>query len=141
MNVKLSNSQLSKLKSGIKMVLTLNFSTNVMGDSNDETNFPHKLLLVTDRQVSRLFKASANKSSANIKLSKTQLSKVVQSGGFPGVFYPSWNVGIVSSLASQELANSEFLTVRNSEFLSEFTWKRIRKWCYSYIEKTLKSFL
>ena len=131
MNVKLSNSQLSKLKSGIKMVLTLNFSTNVMGDSNDETNFPHKLLLVTDRKVSRLFKASANKSSANIKLSKTQLSKVVQSGGFPGVFYPSWNVGIVSSLASQELANSEFLTVRNSEFLSEFTWKRIRKWCYS----------
>ena len=127
MNVKLSNSQLSKLKSGIKMVLTLNFSTNVMGDSNDETNFPHKLLLVTDRQVSRLFKASANKSSANIKLSKTQLSKVVQSGGFPGVFYPSWNVGIVSSLASQELANSEFLTVRNSEFLSEFTLKRIRK--------------
>ena len=131
MNVKLSNSQLSKLKSGIKMVLTLNFSTNVMGDSNDETNFPHKLLLVTDRQVSRLFKASANKSSANIKLSKTQLSKVVQSGGFPGVFYLSWNVGIVSSLASQELANSEFLTVGNSEFLSEFTWKRIRKWCYS----------
>ena len=131
MNVKLSNSQLSKLKSGIKMVLTLNFSTNVMGDSNDETNFPHKLLLVTDRKVSRLFKASANKSSANIKLSKTQLSKVVQSGGFPGVFYPSWNVGILSSLASQELANSEFLTVRNSEFLSEFTWKRIRKWCYS----------
>ena len=49
------------------MVLTLNFSTNVMGDSNDETNFPHKLLLVTDRKVSRLFKASANKSSANIK--------------------------------------------------------------------------
>ena len=40
-------------------------------DSNDETNFPHKLLL-TDEQASRLRKAFANNSSANIKISKTQ---------------------------------------------------------------------
>ena len=40
-------------------------------DSNDETNFPHKLLL-TDGQASRLRKAFANNSSANIKISKTQ---------------------------------------------------------------------
>ena len=50
------------------------------GDSNDETNFPHKLLL-TDRQVSRLRKPFANNSAANIKLSKTQLSEMVQLGG------------------------------------------------------------
>ena len=50
---------------------------------DDETNFPHKLLL-TDRQVSNLRKAFANHSSADIKLSKTQLSKMIQSGGFLG---------------------------------------------------------
>ena len=47
---------------------------------NDETNFPHKLLL-TDTQVSKIRKTFANGSSANIKFSKTQLSKIVQLGG------------------------------------------------------------
>ena len=42
-----------------------------------ETNFPHKLLL-SDTQILRLCKAFANNSSAHIKLSKTQLSKMVQ---------------------------------------------------------------
>ena len=53
----------------------------MIGDN--ETNFPHKLLL-TNRQVSNLRKAFANHSSADIKLSKTQLSKMIQSGGFLG---------------------------------------------------------
>ena len=53
----------------------------MIGD--DETNFPHKLLL-TNRQVSNLRKAFANHSSVNIKLSKTQLCKMIQSGGFLG---------------------------------------------------------
>ena len=48
---------------------------------NNETNFPHKLLL-TDRQVSSLFKSFANNSSADIKLSKTQLWKMIQWRGF-----------------------------------------------------------
>ena len=51
----------------------------MIGDN--ETNFPHKLLL-TNSQVSNLHKAFANHSSTDIKLSKTQLSKMVQSGGF-----------------------------------------------------------
>ena len=51
----------------------------MIGDN--ETNFPHKLLL-TNRQVSNLHEAFANHSSTDIKLSKTQLSKMVQSGGF-----------------------------------------------------------
>ena len=63
--------------------VTLKISTNVVGDSNDENNFPHKLLL-NNTQVSRLHKAFANSSSANIKLSKTQLRKIGQSGGFLG---------------------------------------------------------
>ena len=50
---------------------------------HNETNFPHKLLL-TNRQVLNLRKAFANHSSADIKLSKSQLSKTIQSGGFPG---------------------------------------------------------
>ena len=65
------------MKNGIEVTLTL--SSNVIGDSNGKTSFPHKLLL-TDRRVSRLGKAFANNSSTNIKLSKTSLSKIVQSG-------------------------------------------------------------
>ena len=61
----------------------MKISSNVVGDSNDENNFPHKLLL-TITQVLRLRKAFANNSSANIKLSKTQLHKIGQSGGFLG---------------------------------------------------------
>ena len=55
----------------------------MIGD--DETNFPHKLLL-TNRQVANLRKAFADKSSTDIKLSKTQISKMIQSGEFPGIF-------------------------------------------------------
>ena len=48
---------------------------------NIETNFPHELSL-TDRQVSSLRKSFANNSLADIKLSKTQSQKMIQSGGF-----------------------------------------------------------
>ena len=83
LKVKLSNSQLNKLNSAIKnetgVVLTL--PLNIVGD--DETNLPHKLLL-TNRHVENLLKTFANKSSTDIKLSKTHLSKMVQPGGFLG---------------------------------------------------------
>ena len=83
LNVKLSNSQLNKLKSAIKneTEVVLRLSSNMIGDN--ETNFPHKLLL-TNRQVANLRKAFANHLSTDIKLSKTQLSKMIQSGGFLG---------------------------------------------------------
>ena len=55
----------------------------MIGNSNDETNFLHKLLS-TNRQVASLHKAFARNSSTAIKLSKTQLSKMIQSGGFLG---------------------------------------------------------
>ena len=55
----------------------------MVGDSNDENNFQHKLLL-TNRQLSKLCKGFVNNSSANIKLSKTHLHKMGQSGGFLG---------------------------------------------------------
>ena len=55
----------------------------MIGNSDDETDFPHKLLL-TNRQVANLRKAFANYLSTDIKLSKTQLSKTIQLGGFLG---------------------------------------------------------
>ena len=68
LNVNLSNSQLNRLKSGIKngTEVTLKLSSNVICDSNDEDGSPHKLLL-TSTQVSKLRKAFASHSSANIK--------------------------------------------------------------------------
>ena len=53
----------------------------MIGNSDDETNFPHKLLL-TDRQVARLPKAFVNNSHASAKLSKTHISNIIQFGGF-----------------------------------------------------------
>ena len=85
LNVKLSNSQLNNLKSAIKneTEVVLRLSSNMIGDSNDETNFPHELSL-TNRQVANLRKFFANNSSADIMLSKAQLSKMILSGGFIG---------------------------------------------------------
>ena len=86
-NLKLSNSQLNKLKSAIinETEIFLRLSSNIIGNSHDKTNFSHELLL-TNRQVANLHKAFANNSSTDIKLSKTQLSKIIQSGGFLGRF-------------------------------------------------------
>ena len=85
LNVKLPNSQLNKLKSSIKNEtgVVLRISSNMVSNSNDNTNFPHELLL-TNRQVANIRKAFSNHSSTDIKFSKTQLSKMIQSGGFLG---------------------------------------------------------
>ena len=58
LNAKVSNLQLNKLKSAIKngTEVTVNLSSNIIGDSNDDNNFPHKLFL-TNTQVSKLRKA------------------------------------------------------------------------------------
>ena len=78
----LSNSQLNKLKSAIKNEtdVILRLSSNMIGNSDDETDFSHKLLL-TNKQVANLRKAFANHRSADIKLSKAQLTKM-KKGGF-----------------------------------------------------------
>ena len=85
LNVKLSNSQLNKLKSAIKNEtdVVLRISSGMVGNLKDNTNFPHKLLL-TDRQVANIRKAFANNLSIYVKFSKTQLLKMSQSGGFLG---------------------------------------------------------
>ena len=71
MHIKLSNSQVNKFE---------NFF-NCFGYSNEENNLPYKLLL-TNTQVPKLCKTSTNYSSGNTKLSKTQLRKIGQSGGY-----------------------------------------------------------
>ena len=85
LNLKLSSSQLdNKLKSGIKngTEVILKNSSAAVGNSNDGNNFPQRFLL-TNTQVLKLLKASANNSSANIN-PKIQLHKIGQPGGFLG---------------------------------------------------------
>ena len=55
LNVKFSNSQLNKLKSTIKIgtAVILRLSSNMIRNSDDEVNFPHKLLL-TNRQIANI---------------------------------------------------------------------------------------
>ena len=94
LNVKLSNSQIHKLKSAIKngTDVILMLSSNMIGNSDDEPNFPHKLLL-TNRQVANIHKAIANYTSTGIKLSKAQLTKI-QKGGFLRFLAPLLKSGL-----------------------------------------------
>ena len=77
LNVKFSNLQLNKLKSAIKngTDVVLRLLLNMVYNSNNESNFPHRLLL-TIRQILSLRKAFANHTSVDSKLSKAQLTKM-----------------------------------------------------------------
>ena len=80
-NAKLSNLQLNKLKKGVKdnNVVTLRIGVK---DFNKE-DLPHELLLTT-RQTTKLRNVINNNMSTDIKLSKVQIKKIIQSGGFLG---------------------------------------------------------
>ena len=79
--VKLTDTQLKKLKDAVKdnARITLRMNKKMF----DENDLPHKLLITT-RQKTKLRNAFNNNSSADIKLSKTQIPKIIQSGGFLG---------------------------------------------------------
>ena len=80
-NVKLSNSQLNKLKTAAKNQTGVALRMNIkMFNGN---NVLHKLLLTT-RQKVKLRNAFENNTSSDIKLSKAQISKIIQSEGFLG---------------------------------------------------------
>ena len=80
-NVKLSNSQLNKLKSAVKNQTGTTLRMNAkMFNGN---SLPHELLLTT-RQTTKLRNATENNMATDIKLSKAQISKIIQSGGFLG---------------------------------------------------------
>ena len=80
-NVKLSDSQLNKLKSAVKnkQGTTLRMNAKMFSANN----LPHELLLTT-RQTIKLRNAIENNMSTDIKLSKAQISKIIHSGGFLG---------------------------------------------------------
>ena len=80
-NAKLSNSQLNKLKSAAKSKqgTTLRMNARLFNGYN----LPHELLLTT-RQTTKLRSAIENNLQTDIKLSKAQISKIIQSGGFLG---------------------------------------------------------
>ena len=65
--------------------VVLRLSSNMIGNSTDETIFPHNVLS-TNRQVANLRRAFAKHMSTDIKLPKTQLSKMIESGGFLATF-------------------------------------------------------
>ena len=80
-NVRLSNTQLQKLQDAVKDNTGTTLQINLkMLDRND---LPHELLLMT-RQKAKLRKALNNNTSTDIKLSKAQITKIIQSGGFLG---------------------------------------------------------
>ena len=80
-SAKLSNSQLNKLKSAVKNKQGTTLRMNAKMFNSD--NLPHKLLLTT-RQTTKLRNAIESNMSTDIKLSKAQISKIIQSGGFLG---------------------------------------------------------
>ena len=79
LNVKLSNSQLNKLKNAVKTRQETTLRMNIRTFNGN--NLPHELLLTT-RQKAKLRNAFENNMSADTKLSKAQISKIVQSGEF-----------------------------------------------------------
>ena len=87
LNVKLSNSQFNELQFGIKngTKVTLNISSNLIGNSNDETSFP---LLLVDTQVPKIRKTFANGSWGNIIVLIIHLSKLILSGWYIGMLNP-----------------------------------------------------
>ena len=98
---KLSNSQLNKLKYGIKSgtEATLKLSSEAVGNDNNELNFPHKLLF-TNTQVSKICKVFANGSTADIEFLKNQLSDIVQLVGFVSSLF--WLSSLLANPARTE---------------------------------------
>ena len=80
-NVKLSDSQIKNLKDAVKN----NTETTLRIESKmfNENNLPHELLLTT-RQKTKIRNAFNNNMSTDLKLSKAQINKIIQSGGFLG---------------------------------------------------------
>ena len=72
--------------------MVLRLASNIFGNPNNETNFPHKLLL-TNRQILSLRKAFANHTSVHIKLPKAKLTKM-QKGGFLKFLMPLLKSGL-----------------------------------------------
>ena len=96
------------MKSAKPSEVTLSLLSNMIGESDCEINFSH-ILLLTDRQISKLCKDFPDNLSANIKLSNTHLSKKVESGGFLGRFRgPLLKTGLPFKNVLEPLAKNHF---------------------------------
>ena len=82
LNCKLTNVQLNKLKKAVKSNEGATLRLGIKNFNKDE--LPHELLLLTTRQNTKLRNAINNKTPTDIKLSKAQIKKLIQSGGFLG---------------------------------------------------------
>ena len=80
-NVKLTNLQLSKFKKAVKNNDSTTLQIGIKSFNKDE--LPHELLLTT-RQSTKLRNAINNNMATDLKLSKAQIKKLIQSGGFLG---------------------------------------------------------
>ena len=104
----------------------------MIGKSNDETNFPHKLLS-TNTQASKIRKSFANGSSDNIKFPKTQLSKIVQLGRF---LFGSLGISI---RGSPDISTLPMATIKGLSSLAESIAKETKN--MSTKEISVKTFL
>ena len=89
----------------------------MIGNSNDETNILNKSLL-TNTQVSKIRKAFANGLSANIKFSKTQLSKMIKSGGL---------IGPPNLIGSTKIFDLPIVAAEKKKIINEIKNKSIKK--------------
>ena len=134
--------QLIKLRSGIKnsTQVTLNLSSNAVGASNDENSFPYKLLL-TNTKISKIRKDFPNGSSANIKFSKTQLTKMVE---FSGILMPGdlpYLSNIIDSFL-KEADNMDLNKTINEESVKKTlinSWKFRSRYCQWGVSKFIGS--
>ena len=97
----------------------MNLSSNLIGNSNDETNFPQ--LLLTDTQVSKICKAFSNGSSANIKFSETQFSKI-QSGGLD-ILNLMNSADVVYKIANKAKDLSNKVSLDDVIKIADISWK------------------
>ena len=120
-NVKLSDTRLKKLKNAVKNKTgtTLRISLKIFNGNN----LPHELLSTT-RQKTKLRNAF-NNMSTNLKLSKAQISKIIQSGGFLGAFLSKIAGPIVITLAKYVLAplgTTAAASAINAGIKKKITW-------------------
>ena len=120
-NVKLSDTRLKKLKNAVKNKTgtTLRIILKIFNGNN----LPHELLSTT-RQKTKLRNAF-NNMSTNLKLSKAQISKIIQSGGFLGAFLSKIAGPIVITLAKYVLAplgTTAAASAINAGIKKKITW-------------------
>ena len=108
-NAKLSDSQLNKLKSAVKNKQGTTLRMNVK--KFDGNNLSHELLLTT-RQTTKLRNGIGNNMSTDIKLSKAQISKIIQSGGFLGYLLSKIAGPLMKTAVT--IARKYFSSIRNN---------------------------